>query len=255
MPATWRMQVASSPQRLAAVSFAAMPVDDRAFASFLQQYVDDLDAIAGWSRGELTPGDVRNEAWIQAFDLGGDLGRRLDLEDTADATLLLQRLRRHCDRLRRTSRGTCPLDQPLGGPEGPTRADFLADDDGAHPLSLLEAIEEEVVEPEFPGPRHSELAAWHWLALRFDRRMPQLADYLLISVSWCHARRRRARRRAVSQWPLAQALQNEIGTADEALRPWRRFKLPPRHRPAANQLGLDYWCRPSQPMEGQLWLL
>ena len=237
-----------------AVSSAAMQIDDGSFASFLQRRARDLDDIAHRSRGELMPDEVRNEAWIQAFELGVELGRALDPEGTADA-LLLQRVRRHFNRMRRGSRGARSFDQPLGGPDGPTYADLLPIDDGAHPLSLLEAIEDHVVEAELPGPRHSEVAAWHWLALRFDRRMSDLAAYLLISVSWCHTRRRRARRRAGAQWPLPQGLPDDVTTADGVLRPWRRFKLPPRPRSTARQLGFDYWSRPSQPASGQLWLL
>jgi hypothetical protein len=232
-----------------------MSISDQSFASFLHRHHGSLAEIARWSRGALTLDDVRNEAWVQAVDLGHDLGRALDLEGAADATLLLQCVSRYFNRARASSRGSCSFDAPLGGPEGPTHADFLASDDGAHPLSLLEALQDDVVEPALPGPRHSELAAWHWLALRFDRRMPEVAAYLLISVSWCHTRRRRARHRASAQWPLPQGLRNEMATAEDALRPWRRFKLPPRRRPAASQLGFDYWNRPSQPMEGQLWLL
>jgi hypothetical protein len=232
-----------------------MRTDERSFASFLQQHSNELGAIARWSRGRLTLDDIHNEAWVQAFELGDARARSLDLEDAADASLLLACLRRHFDREHRLLRSGRSLDQSLDGFDGPAYADLLAIDDGAHPLSLLEALEDEVPGQELPGPHHSEIAAWHWLALRFNRRTADLAAYLLISASWCGARRRRARGRAGAQWPLPNGLRPDGGDADDMLRPWRRFKLPPRQRPAPRQLHFDYWNRPTQPACGQLWLL
>jgi hypothetical protein len=84
--------------------------------------------------------------------------------------------------------------------------------------------------------------------------MADIARFLLISVSWGHARRRHARHCAVSQWPLPHHLL--VGADDaNAIQPWRKFKLPARDTTASGQLALDFRCRPQQPARGQLWLL
>lgn len=130
----------------------------------------------------------------------------------------------------------------------------LAADRGEHPLSLLDAIESPEPEtPEFDA-YHSETAAWHRLALRFESRMVDIAAFLLISTSWGYARRRRARHATAWQWPLPNPLDTD--NDDSALRPWRKFKLPSRQRPTpATQRDFDFWRRPPQPDRGQLWLL
>jgi hypothetical protein len=140
--------------------------------------------------------------------------------------------------------------------DGPTLLDIIAANDGDNPLSLLELAEmPEEPAPQAPDPCHSEVAAWHWLVLRFDRRMADLAAYLLISTSWCRRRRCRARRYATAQWPLAHRIASEACEQAEALQPWRRFKLPPQRAHTETQMRLDYWGRPAQPRCGQLWLL
>jgi len=84
--------------------------------------------------------------------------------------------------------------------------------------------------------------------------MADVAAFLMISVSWGYACCRGARHQAMTQWPLPHGL--SIGEDDSALRPWRSFKLDPRaSRECVEQLALDYWHRPEQPGEGQLWLL
>lgn len=221
----------------------------------MSRHADALRDIARWSRGEANRDDIRNQIWLEATELEERLGRPPALHDADDAAEVLRGVRRHFDRLQRAARGLRSIDQPLGDDAGPCYADLLAGDDGAHPLTLLESLEEPASQPALPAPCHSEVAAWHWLALRFDRRTVDLAAYLLISTSWCYARRRRARRRALAQQPLPQALPLDQREQAAALQPWRKFKLPPRGRGTPDQLTFDYWRRPAQPARGQLWLL
>jgi len=234
-----------------------MRYPDDGFESFLQRHATELAAIARWSRGEYTLGDVQNDAYVRAYDLGAKRGHPLDLEDADDAALLLRRLRNHFRYADVVVRRAQRLDHAAAGDGDRGHhwlMDVLAADNGEHPLSLLEALESYAPEPELPGPYHSEIAAWQWLLERFDRRMADIATFLLISVSWCHACRRRARHRAGMQWPLPHDLlisDDEIG----AIQPWRKFKLPTRVLVAPSQLTLDYWNQPSQPRAGQLWLL
>jgi len=48
-----------------------------------------------------------------------------------------------------------------------------------------------------------------------------------------------------------------VGDVDGALRPWRKFKLPPQGTalPHPQQRSFNFRARPSQPVAGQLWLL
>lgn len=238
----------------AAVRSSAPMLAERMFTAFLQRHDGALRDIVRWARGECTVDDVRNQAWLEAFELGEQLARPLDLE-AGDAALLLQRLRRHFDRAQRDARRERSLDRPLGGhPDGPTYADILPGDDGEHPLSLLEALETPESEVRPRNPYQSEVAAWGCLVARLGRTSA-IAEFLLISPSWCRICRRRASERIVGQWPLPHGLRVEDDDHENALRPWRRFKLPPRPRAARDQLPLDYWSRPAQPMLGQMWLL
>lgn len=66
------------------------------------------------------------------------------------------------------------------------------------------------------------------------------------------SRREGARPRTL--WPLPHGL--AIGDDEAVLRPWRTFKLDPRFTDECEgQLAFDYWGRPEQPGDGQLWLL
>ena len=227
---------------------------EHAFAAFIERHDKPLREIARFSKGEATVDDVRNEAYVQAFELAVQRGSDFGFDIEADATQLLQHLRRHFDRAGRRARMTRHLEQPLGSePDSCTLADLVPADEGDHPRSLLEAMEEPAP-PERPDPYHSETAAWRWLVERFDRRMSDIAAFLLISTSWCGVRRRRARHRAQTQWQLPHRML--VGQDDaDAIQPWRKFKLPARGAGDEAQLALDYWPRPQQPERGQLWLL
>jgi hypothetical protein len=225
--------------------------------AFLRDHAAIFETIARFSRDRPSPDDVRNEAWLKAAEYALETGA-IDLADEIQAREILKRVRRVFERPKRIARMTRSLDQPLGGDDGPSLLELMADDDGAHPLSLLEELETQASAPEpfeFPDPYHSELAAWNCLLRRFELRMRALAAFLMISPSWCFQLRRRIRTRFdAAQHALPQA----AGFVDDdgALQPWRRFKLPVRNmEPDLRQRALDFWCMPAQPMTGQLWLL
>ncbi|WP_159016587.1 hypothetical protein [Cognatiluteimonas profundi] len=231
-------------------------LDFAAIAAFLDGYAAELKGILGYSRGQWDKGDLYGEACLAAIALGDKQGCALDLDDLEDVDRLLRRLRSRARSAGGVLRSAERPDQfaPDAGERGPRSWDRLAPNEAEHPLSLLEALESVVPEPEPVDPYHSETAAWRWLVERFDRRMVDIAAFLLISTSWCRVRRRRARHRASTQWQLPHRLL--VGGADtNAIQPWRKFKLPARDPAAPGQLVLNYWTRPKQPARGQLWLL
>ena len=228
------------------------------YEAFLRDHASSIDAIARFSFGELTTDDVRNEAWLLACEWAKETGLAIDLAADCSAREILKRVRRKFDRATRGAKRTRSLDRPFGDEDSSSLHDVLVGDDGAHPLSLLEDAETQSAAPapfEFPDHYHSELAAWNWLLRRLGSRNRALADFLMISASWCYQRRRRIRTRFdIAQEPLPHA----AGFAEDegALRPWRKFKLPNRPlEDAPRQAVLDFWGMPAQPVAGQLWLL
>lgn len=227
-------------------------------AAFLERHQREIVWIIRDSQGLWERNDVESEAHVALLELRTPSGGQLDPAGDEDGAQLLQHLRRLARRAGRGTRSTMRPDQAGSGEDwtpGIIGWDRIADADGAHPLSLLEAAESPEPEPPEFDPYHSELAAWHWLVQRFNRHTLQIAAYLMISPSWCLECRRRARRRASAQWPLPRSWpQPENG--DASIRPWRRFKLPSRRDPKQhNQLSLDFWTCPSQPTSGQMWLI
>lgn len=235
-----------------------MPVNSPLkFEAFLERYASDISRISRASKGEWRVDDIRNEAWLLAFDMGERRGRALDMGHEEDASLLICHLYNHCVKytelvVRKAQR----LDHADPGDEERERhwlADRLVADGGAHPLSLLEAMECMAEEQEAPDPYHSAASGWAWLMRRFGQCMADVANFLLISPSWCYACFRKARQSADTQWPLPHSL--ATGDDEDAIRPWRKFKLPSDRMNTPEQMSLDYWNRPPQPARGQLWLL
>ena len=233
------------------------PADDP-LLDFLDRHAADLRRIAAATSREFSADDVRNEAWLLAFDLGERRGRALDPGDPDDARLLLGHLYNRCVRFgERVVRHATRLDHAPPGADDDAMHPLLARlaaDDGAHPEVLLDAFQSATPEPRIPAPQASPAAAWVWLLQRFNRRMVDVADYLRISLSWSYQRCRDAVALARTQNPLPAT---PVPTRDEPARPWRAFKLPRRRLRAVDprQLRLDFWCRPAQPDAGQLWLL
>jgi len=226
------------------------------FESFVYRHAADFSRIARAARREWTSEDVRNEAFVLACDIAQRRGRPLDLSTAEDASLLIRSLYNHCVKYAETVvRHAHRLDHPAAGDcdrEHHWILDTLAADGGADPLSLLEAAEQAAPAPEDPDPYHSPAAGFAWLLRRFDQRMPDVAAFLLISLSWCYSCHRRARLQACGQWPLPHL---SVGTQPDAVRAWRRFKLPPQDLEDTRQLPLELWAKPVQPARGQLWLL
>lgn len=229
--------------------------DPAVLAAFLKRNATKLGGIVRYSHGQWAKSDIQGEAYLAAIDLGDKRGRALDLDDPQDEELLLRRLRSGARSAGGVLRGAERPDQYSADEvRGPRSWETYEGNGGEHPLSLLEALASAAPEPEPVDPYHSEIAAWRWLLQHFDRRMKNIAEFLLISTSWCRQRRRRARYHAENQWQLPHQLL--VGEDDaQAIQPWRKFKLPTREVEEVEQLAIDLWHRPLQPVRGQLWLL
>lgn len=229
--------------------------DFAALAAFLERNAADHRGIVGYSRGQWTMDDLLGEACLAAIELGDKRGHALDLDDPADAERLLRRLWNRARSAGGALRNAERPDQASFDDEGhgPRSWDRIAPAAAENPLSLLEALESTTPEPPTIDPYHSETAAWNWLLHRFNRRTREIATFLLISTSWCRVRRRRARHRANTQWQLPHRL--SIEDDDLAIQPWRKFKLPMQTEYPTEQLAINFWNIPAQPVRGQLWLL
>lgn len=231
--------------------------------AFAEKYKSELSDISKYSKGEWRASDVLQEACLLILELGAERGYPFDPDCEADGALVLRVLRRSVRSSAEVVRHAFAyrLDQAAPGDEERGHhwlMDKLVADEGEHPQSLLEAVETAASQPEAPevepylDPYHTPYAGWARLRQLYGRTA-NIADYLLISVSWCRVCRRNAKHQAETQWPLPHQL--SVGDRAEAIQPWRKFKLISNRPSPPDQLAFEYWNKPSQPVSGQLWLL
>jgi hypothetical protein len=199
--------------------------DDDPFMEFLTLRQPALQRISRHTRGESSLGDVQAEAWLM-IDTLARKGVAIDLREPKDQSLLIAHLYQHLVRYtERVVRRAVRLDHAPGGEAGE-----------AHPLMNLLAAEQhydpviELIEAEDqaqaaladdPPPHQSLAGAYVHLLRRFDNRMRDVADHLMISVSYCYRRCAHARCLAVHQQALP------CGASDATFVPgaWRRFRI------------------------------
>jgi len=112
----------------------------------------------------------------------------------------------------------------------------LAASDFCYPLQHLIAAEEATEEPREHEPYESRAGAYVHLLRRFDNKMREVAQHLLISPSYCYFRYNEALAMVQRQLPLPGA-----GLAtDSAKNPksWRAFRQ--MRRWAQTELDLSY---------------
>lgn len=169
-----------------------MPQPDiDAIDRFSERHAPALEKIVRFSRGLTSLCELRSDAWLATSELSDALGRSMDFDAAVGAEKLLQQLRQSTDKQIRESRRLYSCDTPIAGEDSPSLLSTFVSDDGAHPLSLLMALEDEtasVPQANAADAYHSESAAWHWLAIRFNHRMCNIAARLMISTSWCRQR-------------------------------------------------------------------
>lgn len=229
----------------------AAAADDDAdvlFETFLRSCRSALKRISAHSRGEYQLSDVEGEAWLLAEELR--LERAIVPEfgcveyQQKIISYLYQKLVRYSEL---NVRHAIRLDHAPG--------DALKD--GAHPL-LAKLAAAEQFEPlaallereaatsdgnDEPAAYESPAAAYLQLLQRFDNRMLDLANHLLISRSWCYNRVNAALRLATTQWPLPKEAFAAAGGLEP--RTWRKFRVLRycrRHEPGGqNPLPILAW--------------
>lgn len=216
---------------------------ETAFQKFLIDRKKDLQRIARHTRGEYEPADVQNEAWLMIDHIRNTKDVQLDISNRQHQDFLLSYLHQHFVRYtEKTVRYAEKLDQWNGNTEeGFTSHPLLrklAADAGSDPLN--EWLERESVSrrPSEPPDRHSLAGAYIDLLRRFDNKMRAVADYLLISISYCYRRYAVALQLTRSQRPIPNARTDDKNFSPRA---WRSFRI----WTAPQQLVLDFGDEPT----------
>lgn len=201
--------------------------DSKAFDRFLTLRNKDLRRIARHTQGEMELCDVQSEAWLMAQRLFERRGVLIEFDNAQHQELLLSHLYqqlvrytelqvRHAVRLDHWAHGDDPANDthPI--------LNKLSADDSSDPLALLVAKEEASAELVDASHHGSLAGAYVRLLHHFDNRMQTVAEHLLISLSYCYQRCRKAR--VLVQWQLSLPIDVDHDRLPGA---WRRFKLPP----------------------------
>jgi hypothetical protein len=214
-----------------------------AFQKFLIDRRKDLQRIARSTRGEYEPADVQNEAWLMIHVIRNTKDTQFDISNRPHQDLLISYLYQYFVRYtEKTVRHAEKLDHWNGSTDESFTSHpllrKLAADAESDPLN--EWLERESVSrrPTETLDRHSLAGAYIDLLRRFDNKMRAVADYLLISISYCYKRYSVALQLTRSQRPFPNA-----GTDDKNFSPraWRSFRI----WTAPQQLVLDFGDEPT----------
>lgn len=217
-----------------------------AFLEFTRQHESDLRRIARRCR-EATHEDVQNQAWLLADSLAKKHGQDLALyfSDPSFRATLVAHLVNHFVHFReRKIRNSLRLEQTEAHERDRYDSIVAAASigRGGDPLFLLLA-EESSREAFQPSPHDTESGAYLHLLEANGQSMRRLADSLMISVSYCYRRRRRARELCAVQHSLLVGLAHEESLP---LRAWRRFPVHREYRKGV----CGYPLTESFPLEG-----
>lgn len=206
-----------------------------AYTRFLAQRKGELLWIAKTTRLEHCYEDVRQQAWLEAYELAEERGSPPDFVDPAFQQDVLKRLCRKLIDGDRRFRHATRLDHGFDGNDAHPLVRLLASDDGRDPLAEL--LDAEAPQQELPDEDRLPLSlalAWVLLLRRHEQRMRSVAARLLISVSHAYRCCARAKWLAAHQQPIP--LQREAGSAAPQLGPWRRRRAERTPR----QLAFDF---------------
>lgn len=200
-----------------------------AFKQFTTEREKDLLRISRHTQQEHSLQDVEDEAWLLSMELRETKGIAIDFSNREYQNLLLSYLYQHLVRYtERNVRYAVRLDhaprndnQQEDAPHPLTY--MLASDDNQDPLTAL--IEREAALPwDMELDCHQSLAGAYVRLLRhFNNKMPDVANHLLISISYSYKRCAHARMLAAHQQSIP--LMSAVIDGEFLPRAWRRFKL------------------------------
>ncbi len=204
-----------------------MGEDFEAFQRFVRAKRGKFELIAKSTDYEQTPEDIESEAWLMAPLVAEKLGVTLNFDDRFFqdrlVAFLYQELVKYADK---TVRSALKLDRQIDGKDVAVddhpAMRKLAATDFSDPLQYLIAAEEVTEEPREHEPHESRAGAYVHLLRRFDNKMREVAQHLLISPSYCYFRYNEALAMVQRQLPLPAAGL----TTDSAKDPksWRAFR-------------------------------
>jgi hypothetical protein len=169
---------------------------------------------------------VEQDAWLIACDLAETQDVAAYLASPEHQEMLLRYLYQHVVRYReRKIRHAIRLDQDRE--EGPDKYDLLSNSsarDIPDPLAALIARESERLQDDEPSPHGSVAGAYAYLLRNYGDNMRALADYLLISVSYCYRCYARAGQLARSQHSIFCGATHDDKTVLPPRR-WRNYRV------------------------------
>lgn len=208
-----------------------------AFKRFALAKRKRFKAIERKTGDEYTPEDIEGEAWLMAPVVAQKTGVSLDFDDPRFQDCLIAFLYNGLTRYTETVvRYAVKLDRQIDG------ENVAADDHPAmrqwaatefnDPLQHLIEAEEADADHREHGPHESRAGAYLHLLQRFDNRMSEVADHLLISRSYCYFRYNEARRMVEQQLVLpaaglvtGSASHPQSWRAFRAVRQWTQIEL------------------------------
>lgn len=168
---------------------------------FLQNKVKDLERLACWAQQEVTLEDLKNEAWLIAFDIERKRGYPVNFADVMDQDevigwLFIKHVKNADKKIRRAIRLDQDLENDHGGNVNHTLLNLLTAPTGSDPLQALlyrEDITHRAAEiPPVAKSSYSEAAAYAVVMVRFEGSRINAAAYLAISVATLRKRHQRA---------------------------------------------------------------
>lgn len=156
-----------------------------------------------------------------AITMQQESGREIDFSDPLCIDKLLAYLYQHLVRYTETQvRHAIRLDYWNGGDGDEQSHPLLNKLSGAETDDPAVALDVDNKASGIVNPHHSRAAAYVRLLELLGNDTARLADYLMISLSWCYRCCKRARETVTRQQQLPQTLEDDFMP-----RRWRRFKL------------------------------
>lgn len=165
--------------------------------AFFRERAEDLKRIARQTRGDVELGDVQNEAWIAASELGKKRGYAVDFSDYQDQEALLSRLYGRFVRFaEKHFRYGVKLDTDWDREESTAFAAVLARiltaPASSNPEARLQQLQEGTQVSAAVAQSYSQAAAYVLLLMRFDWEAVDVARHLKIATTTLRLRLRRA---------------------------------------------------------------